>query len=187
MLNATTKNALEILKSDHNKVKDLFHQFEETQDPSSRKGIATTCLEELKVHATVEEELFYPVVRQQLGEEQDLVNEAEEEHHVAKILISELEGMRGDEEHYEAKFKVLIENVLHHVKEEEGQIFPKIHASTIDLEDLGEKLSQRKEILTAEGVPHEEALAMAGESTRGEKTSSSKKQTVHRAKKSRHH
>ena len=100
--------------------------------PSQAK-IAATAIEELKVHAAIEEELFYPAVRQQIDDEDGIIPEADEEHHVAKLLIAELEKMTGDEEHWEAKFMVLGESVRHHIKEEEGRCFPKRERRTSTL------------------------------------------------------
>ncbi len=81
------------------------------------------------------------------------MNEANEEHHVAKVLIAELDEMKGNNDVYEAKFTVLAENVRHHIKEEEGMMFPEVKKTDIDLVSLGRKMAQRKEELMAKGVP----------------------------------
>jgi hemerythrin superfamily protein len=148
-----TANAITMLKEDHQKVKDLFDKFEETKNPSSKAKIVSEALTELKVHATVEEELFYPAVRQQIDDEEGLMDEADEEHHIAKVLIAELERMTGDEEHWDAKFKVLAESVRHHIKEEEGKMFKEAKKTEIDFDVLGSQMSQLKEKLMQEGVP----------------------------------
>jgi hemerythrin superfamily protein len=147
------ENAIAMLKSDHQKVKELFDKFEESKNSASQAKIATEAIQELKVHATVEEELFYPAVRQQIDDEDGIMPEADEEHHVAKVLIAELENMTGDEEHWEAKFLVLAESVRHHIKEEEGQMFPKARKIDIDFVALGTQMSELKKRLIRDGVP----------------------------------
>jgi hemerythrin superfamily protein len=152
MTKPETTNAITMLKADHQKVKGLFDQFEKAKDFRSKKKFAQDAIKELKVHATLEEEIFYPSVRKEI-DDMPLMNEANEEHHVAKVLIAELDDMKGDNDVYEAKFTVLAENVRHHIKEEEGMMFPEIKKTDIDLELLGQKMSQRKEELISEGTP----------------------------------
>jgi hemerythrin superfamily protein len=84
------ENAIAMLKSDHQKVKELFDKFEETKNSAAQAKIVANAIQELKVHATVEEELFYPSVRQQIDDEEGIMPEADEEHHVAKVLIASL-------------------------------------------------------------------------------------------------
>ncbi len=151
--NTRSQNAIAMLKEDHSKVKELFDKFEETSGTASKRKIVTQAIQELKVHATVEEELFYPALRQQMEDEDGLLDEADEEHHVAKLLIAELEQMQGDEDHWEAKFKVLAEGVRHHIKEEEGELFPEAKKTDIDFAVLGERMAERKATLMSEGVP----------------------------------
>src|ERR1041384_5565670 len=113
-------DAVSMLKRDHDTVKELFDEFEKAKQKAAKKKLVAKALMELKVHAALEEEIFYPAVRAAL--ERDVMNEADEEHHVAKVLIGELEKMTGREEHYDAKFPVLSENVRHHMKEEESEM-----------------------------------------------------------------
>jgi hemerythrin-like domain-containing protein len=148
-----TQDAIVMLKTDHRKVKDLFDQFEEAEQQKEKISIAKKAIEELKVHATIEEEIFYPAVRQQLDDEEDLMEEADEEHHVAKVLIAELEAMKGDEENYNAKFIVLAENIRHHIKEEETEMLTKARKTKIDFKALGGQMSELKEQLKSSGVP----------------------------------
>ena len=166
---AKAENAIAMLKSDHQKVKELFDKFENSKNSASHAKIAATAIQELKVHATIEEELFYPSVRQEIEDEDEIMPEADEEHHVAKLLIAELENMKSDEEHWEAKFKVLAESVRHHIKEEEGQMFPKARTTDIDFVALGERMTQLKEKLMREGVPPDaEAKMIAKCGVRGD-------------------
>lgn len=145
-------NAISILKDDHDKVQDIFEQFEESENRAEKKKLVAKALEELKIHATIEEEIFYPAVRAKM-DDKDLMNEANEEHHVAKLLVAELDNMKGNEEHYDAKFIVLAENIRHHIREEEGEMFPKVRALGLDLEAIGRKMLARKAELKKNGVP----------------------------------
>src|SRR4030095_1505349 len=148
-----TTNAIAMLKEDHHKVKDLFERFEDTNGSATKAKIVSEALMALRVHATVEEELFYPAVRQNIEDEEGIMDEADEEHHVAKVLIAELENMTGDEEHWDAKFKVLAESVRHHIKEEEGKMFKEAKKTEIDFDILGSQMSLLKQKLMQEGVP----------------------------------
>jgi hemerythrin superfamily protein len=159
-----TANAVTMLKEDHQKVKDLFDKFEETKNPSSKAKIVSEALTELKVHATVEEELFYPAVRQQIDDEEALMDEADEEHHVAKVLIAELEKMSGDEDHWEAKFTVLAESIRHHIKEEEGKMFKEAKKTEIDFDTLGAQMVHLKQKLVQAGVPPDDEAKMIAKS-----------------------
>jgi hemerythrin superfamily protein len=143
--------AVSMLKEDHDRVKDLFDQFEAAKNRPAKMKIVRAALTELKVHAAIEEELFYPAVRKPLGKE--IMNEADEEHHVAKLLIAELDVMDGSESHFDAKFHVLSENVRHHIKEEEDEMLPKAKGVEIDFEALAEKMAARKEQLLEDDVP----------------------------------
>jgi hypothetical protein len=146
-----TNPAIALLKGDHAKVKDLFDRFEKAKGRAAKVKIVREALIELKVHAAIEEELFYPAVRKPIG--QEIMNEADEEHHVAKLLIAELDVMDGTESHFDAKFHVLAENVRHHIEEEEGEMLPKADKVRLDFEQLAEKMQSRKERLLSEGVP----------------------------------
>jgi hypothetical protein len=123
----TGNPAVSLLKDDHDRVKALFDDFEAAKSRPAKLKIVRAALTELKVHAAIEEELFYPAVRKPIGKE--IMNEADEEHHVAKLLIAELDGMDGSESHFDAKFTVLAENVRHHIKEEEDEMLPKAKAA----------------------------------------------------------
>lgn len=152
MLDFFTANpAVSLLKADHDRIKELFDQFETARSRPARVKIVRTALAELKVHAALEEEIFYPAVRAKVGKA--VMNEADEEHHVAKLLIAELDAMDGSESHFDAKFHVLAENVRHHIEEEEGEMLPKAKGVKLDFAALAEKMERRKEKLLADGVP----------------------------------
>ncbi len=136
-------NALELLKEDHRKVEQLFQSFEEA-DGRSRQGIADEAFKAIEVHAKIEETLVYPAIREATGEE-DLVDEANEEHHVVTLLIKELKKMKASAEGYKAKFKVLSELVKHHIEEEEKEMFPEAENADIDWEELGQEAMSIKE------------------------------------------
>ena len=136
----------EMLEKDHAKVKDLFEQFEDAKDSRSRERIIQETLLELDVHAKLEESLIYPAIRRELDEE-DIMDEALEEHHVAHVLINELKRMGASDARYHAKFKVLGESIKHHVKEEEGTLFPKAEKADLDWERLEQKARAQKDLL----------------------------------------
>jgi hemerythrin-like domain-containing protein len=149
---AKTTNAIDLLREDHEKVKKAFKQFE-NMDRSNAEGcrelVERVCAE-LRVHTTLEEEIFYPAVREAIDDE-DIMNEAAVEHETAKMLIEQLENMEPDDPNYFATFTVLGEYVMHHVKEEEGEMFPQAKkAKDLDLEALGEQMKARGEELGAE-------------------------------------
>ena len=152
------KHAITILKNDHDKVKGLFDEFEKAESPAEKKKLIDQALTELKIHAVLEEEIFYPTVRAHVGKK--LMNEADEEHHVAKVLIAELDHARGENDHRDAKFTVLSESVRHHIKEEEDEMLPKAKELDIDFEALGERMLERKKKLMKEGVPSDAEHAM---------------------------
>lgn len=144
-------DAIDLLKNEHDSVKDLFDRFKKAGDRRAKAKIASQALDALKIHAALEEEIFYPAVRQHVGK--DIMNEADEEHHVAKVLIAELEAMDGRGDHFDAKFNVLAENVLHHIKEEESEMLPKARNLDLDFVKLRQRMLRRKEELLVSGFP----------------------------------
>src|SRR6188768_1056698 len=116
------EDVFEMLKTDHRHVQDLFTKFEDA-DKRARASIAEETLTALEVHAALEEELVYPAIAE-VVEDKEVVSEAREEHHVAKLLIKELHKMEAGDEAFATKFKVLGELVGHHIEEEEGELFP---------------------------------------------------------------
>jgi len=146
------QNAIELLKSDHQEVTQLFEQFEKAGDGSAKKsGIVEKICKALKVHAEIEEEIFYPAARGALDEEnEETMDEAEVEHSSIKSLVEQLEDASPGDELFDAKVKVLCEYVKHHVKEEEGEMFPKVKKTDLDLDDLGLELAARKAELMAQ-------------------------------------
>jgi hypothetical protein len=144
-------HAISIILKDHDTVKDLFNRFERAETAAQRDKIIAEAVTELKIHAIIEEEIFYPAIRNQVGK--DLMNEADEEHHVARVLIAELDATGRENDHRDAKFKVLAESVRHHIKEEEDEVIPKAKDLNIDFEALGQQLLDRKEELKEDGIP----------------------------------
>ena len=149
VLGSDTEDAVSLLTADHEKVKGLFKQFEETKDLTDqrslkkRQRIVAEACRELTIHTTVEDEIFYPAVRAAI-EDDDLMNEAKVEHDGAKVLIGQLEKMNAKDEMFGAKFTVLAEYVTHHIKEEHAEMFPKARKSDLDLAALGEQMLARK-------------------------------------------
>ncbi len=137
-------DALQLLRDDHKKVKDLFKQFEDSGDKAEKKRICDEVIMELDVHTRIEEEIFYPAVLKEDGT-QEIMEEAEEEHHVADMIIEELRGKPPTMKNFDAKFKVLSENVKHHIDEEEQMMLPKAaEMGREKLERLGVQMEQRK-------------------------------------------
>jgi hypothetical protein len=145
---ARKPDAIALLKADHAKVSELFDRFEKTRGDAQKEKIAATICEELKIHTTIEEELFYPAAREALREADiDLLEEAQIEHDSAKTLIGKIEAGSPSDENYDALVTVLAEYIKHHVKEEHTELFPKVRATDLDLVTLGERLKKRKESL----------------------------------------
>lgn len=135
-----------MLREDHQKVRQLFDQFNETTNKHEKWDIVTAAIEALEVHTTLEEELIYPAWREHV-EDQYLVGDASEEHHVVQFLIKELKSMDPKDERYDAKFRVLTEHVKHHMKEEEGKMFPLAEKADLDWERLTKRVIQRRQSL----------------------------------------
>ena len=143
-------SALELLEQDHREVEEWFDEYNELKEDDNRKGaLAEKICLALKVHAQIEEEIFYPQARQ-ATKDNDLIDEAAVEHATVKHLIGEIEGMEVGEELYDAKIRVLGEMVKHHIKEEEEELFPELVAAKLDLDAVGKELAQRKKELMAE-------------------------------------
>jgi hemerythrin superfamily protein len=139
-------HALTLLKNDHKTVATLFSQFQKAKGAARKKAIVQKIVKELSVHAVIEETIFYPAIRKFVKATEDMVLEALEEHHIVKWVLSELDGMSPDAERFEAKVKVLCENVTHHVKEEEQELFPKVRKKMTakQLNDLGAAMEKAK-------------------------------------------
>jgi hypothetical protein len=155
------QDAIAQLLEDHKKVQKLFKQFDKLQeeDEQQKADIVRQVCAELTIHAQIEEEIFYPAVREAIDDE-DLMDEAEVEHTSAKELIAQLEGMQPGEELYDAKFTVLGEYVNHHIKEEQEEMFPKAKKAKLDMQGLGGQLMQRKHEMMAEmGIVGEQEQA----------------------------
>jgi hemerythrin-like domain-containing protein len=155
-----SNDAISMLKADHDKVKKMFKEFEklaEDEPGEEAEQLAKQICNELTIHTTLEEEIFYPEARSALEDEEDLVDEAEVEHASAKDLIEQIESMSSSDEKFAAKVIVLGEYVNHHIKEEQDEMFPKAKKAKMDLEGIGEKMMQRKMELKSEmGIEDEE-------------------------------
>ena len=140
------KDACDFLDADHREVKAMFKEFEGLTDRSKigKKKIADQICDALTLHTIIEEEIFYPAVREAIKDD-DLMDEALVEHASAKELIAEIAGMEPGEELYDAKVTVLSEQIDHHVSEEEGTMFPKVRKTNLDLVQLGEVMQARKD------------------------------------------
>ena len=144
--NSKAPDAITLLRADHRLVSELFEQFEKSRSPTKKKELVRQICTELTVHATVEEEVFYPAVKAAL-KDKELVPEARVEHETLKWLIAQVDGADPDGEEYDAKVQVMAEYVKHHVKEEQNEMFPKAKATRLDMADLGAQIAARKEAL----------------------------------------
>lgn len=143
------QDAVSLLRADHDKVIQLFSYFDSAVDDSEKLELAQTICTELKIHATIEEEIFYPAAREALGED-ELLDEAAVEHDSARELIAQIEASYPDDDKWQAKVKVLSEYIKHHVNEEQTKLFPAAQASDMDLDQLGEAMLERKQELADE-------------------------------------
>lgn len=138
-------NAIELLKEDHKKVNHLFGKVKATEE-GEHKELFEQIKQELEVHTHIEETIFYPKLKEE-SELEDIVLEGIEEHHQAKIFLRELSGLTEDSEKFEPKLKVLMEDVTHHVQEEEGEMFPKVEElfDEATLKELGTQMEAEKQ------------------------------------------
>lgn len=168
------QDAIAMLTADHKKVKKLFADFDKLKEKGGdgdKSAIVHQICDELKIHTELEEDIFYPAVRKAI-DDSDLMDEALVEHAGAKDLIAQLEDASPDDDLYDAKVAVLGEQINHHVKEEEGQMFPKAKKAKVDTEALGATMLKRKIALmgqmgiSAEEDGNEEAARPARAATR---------------------
>lgn len=149
-------DAITFLRNDHKTVESLFKRFEKAGDKAyvAKREIVDLIIEELSVHAAIEEQVFYPMARLRVSKTEDIALESLEEHHIVKWVLSELEGLDPRDERFDAKVKVLIENVRHHVEEEQTKFFPMVRdgMGQAELVELGEALARAKK--TAPTHPH---------------------------------
>ena len=165
MANTPSRDAIALLKEDHRKVEELFEQFEKAKGEGRKEKLALEICKELTIHTIIEEEIFYPSIEGKVDE--DLIKESFVEHDAAKVLIAEIEAGGPSDEYYDAKVKVLKEEIEHHVEEEEKPkegLFAQTREADVDLKELGERLAARKEALQAEikatGLPAPETTTL---------------------------
>lgn len=146
----TPPDALDLLRADHDKVKQLFRDFDDlkgSDDDDERKAeLVDEICYELTLHTMIEEEIFYPALREAIDDD-DLIDEADVEHAGARELISQLEVMYPGDDHFDATVTVLGEEIAHHIDKEESDMFDAARAAGIDLHELGERLGARKDEL----------------------------------------
>ena len=145
-----TQDAVALLKADHKEVAAMFESFEKASGDGKKQSIAEDICKALAIHAQIEEEIFYPACEGKV--EDDLLNEAYVEHDGAKVLIAEIEAGGPSDDYYDAKVKVLSEQIEHHVEEEEKRmegLFAQARAAGLDMDALGVQLAERKAELAA--------------------------------------
>lgn len=166
MASTKSQDAIALLKEDHRKVEELFKEFEDAKGDGRKEKLAQQICLELSVHATIEEEIFYPACEGKV--EEDLLKESYVEHDAAKVLITEImAGQGAEDEFFDSKVKVLQEEIEHHVEEEEKRmegLFAQARKAELDMDALGEQLAARKQELTeaykATGIPKPKLTTM---------------------------
>ena len=165
------KDAIALLKADHRQVEEWFEQFEKTESEAKKRDLATKICDALTVHATIEEEIFYPAFLE-ATDDKDIHHEAEIEHEAAKRLIAEIQASSPDDEYFGSKVKVLSEMIKHHVKEEEQPdgMFAEARDSEMDLKALGEQMAERKAELEGGSDDSDDSDEGDDESPKGKKS-----------------
>ncbi|QNN64666.1 hemerythrin domain-containing protein [Sphingomonas rhizophila] len=165
MADTKSMDAVALLKADHRTVEELFEKFEKASGDGRKKALAEQICMELTVHTELEEKIFYPACEGKV--EEDLLKEAYVEHDGAKVLIAEIEAGGPDDEYYDAKVKVLSEQIEHHVEEEEKRmegLFAQARKAGLDMDALGEQMAARKAELVASykssGLPKPELTTL---------------------------
>jgi len=165
MASTKSQDAIALLKEDHRKVEELFEQFEKAKGEGRKQKLALEICTELTIHTILEEEIFYPALEGKVDE--DLLKESFVEHDAAKVMIAEIEAGEPSDEFYDAKVKVLSEEIEHHVEEEEKRkegLFAQARAADVDLDALGAQMIMRKERLQEEiksgGLPAPESTTL---------------------------
>lgn len=160
-----SQDAIALLKADHRKVEELFEQFEKAKGDGRKEKLALEICKELTIHTIIEEEIFYPAIEGKVDE--DLLKESFVEHDAAKVMIAEIEAGEPSDDFYDSKVKVLMEEIEHHVEEEEMPkegLFAQTRDADVDLKELGERLAARKEALQADikagGLPKPETTTL---------------------------
>jgi hypothetical protein len=165
MAESTNPDAVALLKADHRKVEGLFEKFESAKGEDMKKALAEEICMELTVHTKIEEDIFYPACEDAV--EEDVMKEAYVEHDSAKVLIAEIEAGGPNDDFYDAKVKVLSEQIKHHIEEEEKRVegmFAQARKAGLDMDDLGDRMAAEKERLIAaygaRGLPKPEPTTL---------------------------
>lgn len=146
----TKADALEILLKDHKELKNMFEEFRNYGMKTGKGALVEDICTELENHATIEEEIFYPAVRKEVDEVGSMIDQSIIEHANVKEMVSEIQDMSEDDEGYDEKVEQVITDTLYHVASEEEDLFPLVRKSKINLEELGERMRERKEELVGE-------------------------------------
>jgi hemerythrin superfamily protein len=168
-------SATQMIRQDHKKVEGLFKKFEQTKGAEAKRRLAENAMAELEVHAALEEQIFYPAVEKEVEDASSMISEARDEHQTVKQLIAELKGMEEADDEFESQFSELMENVQHHVEEEENEMLPKVEESGLDLKSLGDQMSERRQGLqNGGGATKKRAAATTSRKSTGRKSTARK-------------
>ena len=149
-------DAITILRNDHREVEKLFKEVLRTEGEAKLQRLGAEIIKELSIHAAIEEQVFYPAVRQALPKEQRALVKSLEAHHAAKSMLAEIDRLAAASDRYKAKLEVLIDNVRHHVEEEERDLFPKVRDALPpkELKEIGDLMEQAKKVAPTKPHPH---------------------------------
>ena len=149
-------DAITILRNDHREVEKLFKEVLRAEDEAKLQRLGAEIIKELSIHAAIEEQVFYPAVLQALPKEQRALVKSLEAHHAAKSMLAEIDRLAAASDRYKAKLEVLIDNVRHHVEEEERDLFPKVRDALPpkELKEIGELMEQAKKVAPTKPHPH---------------------------------
>ena len=165
-------NAVQLIKQDHKKVASLFQKYQKTKGQEAKRRIADQAMEQLEIHTTIEEEIFYPAAKREI-EDTDLISEALSEHNTVKGLIEELRSMESEDKNFDEKWNELVENVQYHVQEEESELLPEVGDSDLNLTECGEEMAERKEELMEESGAGAHAARSSGSRSSGSRSKKS--------------
>ena len=182
-------NATQMLRQDHKKVEALFNKFEQGKAMDAKRAVAEQAMNELEIHAQVEEQIFYPAAKKAI-ESSELVEEAKKEHQEAKSLISQVRRAGGQDDRessdFESLFSELMQAIKHHVEEEEGEMFPQAEDSELDLAALGAQMLKRKQELTKSlGSPSSKSSSKSPSKSKSTRKTKSRSKTKSRTKTTR--
>lgn len=174
-------SATQLIRQDHRRVEGLFKKYGQTKGAQGKRRIAQNAMTELEVHAALEEEIFYPAIEKEI--DRSMLQEARQEHQKVKQAIAELKKLQDDEEEFDSTFTEMMEDVRHHVEEEENEMLPQVEETELNLSQLGQQMSKRKQQLQKSGGAKKKSTATkSSRKSTGRTKSTSKKKSATKKK-----